>query len=136
MMRVSLLLVLVAWSAAGCNSSKPVDCEKISPEDCHKYSHCIPVAAGRLDESCVDHEYYFACWSIERPTCEMILYVRDLDGICWAVPGCVLPQGWGRGWGLDGGLDCREEMGAIGKACFFRDAAIAPDGADPDGGVP
>ena len=135
-MRVSLLLVLVAWGAAGCNSSKPVDCEKISPEDCHKYSHCEAIGAGRTDESCVYHTYFFACRPNDRPTCEQIVYLRDLDGICWAISGCVLPQGWGEGWSLDGGLDCGAEMTAIRKACFARDAAITPDGADPDGGVP
>ena len=82
-----------------------------------------------MNESCVQQYYNYACWPIDRPNCNTIMYMRDPAGTCWVLADCLVPKGYQP----DG--TCSEYQSAIGKACFPQDSGTALDGDDADTGI-
>jgi hypothetical protein len=128
-MRGYLLALLLLLGLATC-SNKALDCEKVAPDDCARYSQCRTIAAGGLNESCVHQYYNYDCWPVDRPNCDTIMYARDSSGVCWVLADCLIPNGYQP----DG--TCRTYLDTIVKACFPQDGGARLDGGGADVGVP
>jgi len=120
----SLVVVAITW-LVGCSSSgKPLDCYKVAPSDCEKYSQCRTIAVSRHDERCMkDIVLPVACWPEDVPGCQMVFYLEDPSGQCWGTGECFVPQGWQ----VDDG-SCREGQLAIYNACHPQDSGATLDG--------
>jgi len=121
-MRYCCLIFLALFGLASC-SSKPVDCSKVAPADCEKYSQCRPIVAGWLDEQCEEELNPVACWPADVPGCQMTFLLRDPAGHCWGMADCFVPQGW-----QDDDGTCYSSSETIYNACYPQDAGAAIDG--------
>jgi hypothetical protein len=125
-MQVRFGVVLALSGLASC-SSEPVDCYKVSPSDCAKYTQCRTVSVWGLDNQCVQLSKPVACKPVDAPGCQMGFYLRDPTGQCWGMGECVVPQGWQ----YDDGA-CYSSGLAIYNACFPQDAGTATDSQGTD----
>ena len=107
----------------GCSSSKQVDCHNIAPSDCGEYSQCRTIAAGRLDDQCIELFAPVACWPVDVPGCQLEFNLRDPTGQCWGMGDCLVPQGWQ----MDDG-SCSASQLAIYNACYPQDGGGVSDG--------
>ena len=127
-MRFRCLAFLTLCGSVGCNNSRPVDCYKIAPSDCGKYSQCRTIAAGRLDDQCVELFSPVGCWPVDVPGCQLEFNMRDPTGQCWGMGECLVPPGWQE----DG--SCYGSLEVIYNACYPRDAGTAVDSGIAGGG--
>ena len=126
-MRFHYFIPITLFTLASC-SSKPVDCYKVAPSDCERYSQCRTIAAGRVDTQCAVLSDPVACWPNDVPGCQLEFYLRDPAGQCWGMGECFVPQGWNHDDG-----SCYRTLVTISHACFPQDAGSVFDSGTASG---
>jgi hypothetical protein len=127
---VRVLAVLAMATTSACDSS-PIDCSKIAPDDCDKHPECLSYVVGRWTEQCVVQFKPVGCGAADRPSCQLMFYIRDPAGTCWTTGECFVPAGWTS----DHDNTCYQSEHARYLACF-PDAGAGGPSPVPDASAP